>query len=390
MGWRFRKSFSPFPGIRFNLSPSGISASIGAGPARLSIGPGGAAVTTRIPGTGISFRQPIDAPSAGRRSSARDGGAPLPPSPRPLPPSVPSQATDAREIRSASTASLTSEGLSSFKELLAQAQGERASVIQDLQSAKRQSQAAISAYDSWNTGWLMKRIFQARFAERARAAVELREKVAELEEQERLAKLQTEFHMPGELREAYGRLADATARLGQSQRIWDATSTAATDRFRERTLASETVNRERATVSLGTTPLIETSFKVPHFTNANGGDVLIYPGFALYLVSKDAFAVVDAREIEITYEPSTFLEEEGVPSDAVVVGHAWKKSNKDGSPDKRFANNYQIPIVRYGRLRLKSGTGLNEEYLISNAEHAEGFANEWARFRAQLPAWIAG
>lgn len=35
MGWRFRKSFNPLPGIRLNFSPRGISTSVGAGPARL-------------------------------------------------------------------------------------------------------------------------------------------------------------------------------------------------------------------------------------------------------------------------------------------------------------------------------------------------------------------
>jgi len=29
MGWRFRKSFSPLPGVRLNFSPRGISTSVG-------------------------------------------------------------------------------------------------------------------------------------------------------------------------------------------------------------------------------------------------------------------------------------------------------------------------------------------------------------------------
>jgi hypothetical protein len=53
MGWRFRKRFSPLPGIRLNFSPRGISTSVGAGPVRLYLGSQGAAVTARVPGTGI-------------------------------------------------------------------------------------------------------------------------------------------------------------------------------------------------------------------------------------------------------------------------------------------------------------------------------------------------
>jgi hypothetical protein len=56
-----------------------------------------------------------------------------------------------------------------------------------------------------------------------------------------------------------------------------------------------------------------------------------------------------------------------IPADSPVVGHTWWKANKDGSPDRRFKGNFRIPIVQYGMLTLKSPTGLNEAYLISNA-----------------------
>src|SRR2546421_10361978 len=62
MGWRFRKSFNPLPGVRLNFSPRGISTSVGAGPFRFYVGSQGAAVTTRIPGTGVSYRQPLHPP----------------------------------------------------------------------------------------------------------------------------------------------------------------------------------------------------------------------------------------------------------------------------------------------------------------------------------------
>lgn len=172
--------------------------------------------------------------------------------------------------------------------------------------------------------------------------------------------------------------------MAQSHRIWDTLSSVATDRLRERTVAANSVRRELVTVSLGSTDVIQTDFKVPHLKNANGGDVLIYPGFVLYLISKNAFALVDARDVNMHFEAVTFLEEEGVPADAQVVGHAWKKSNKDGSPDRRFANNSQIPIAQYGSLHLSSTSGLNEQYLVSNSQFAEAFAKEWASFRVSV------
>ena len=71
------------------------------------------------------------------------------------------------------------------------------------------------------------------------------------------------------------------------------------------------------------------------------------------------------------YKPYRFIEEDGVPSDSKVVGQEWAKTNKDGSRDKRFAGNYQIPIALYGELILKSATGLDEKFVVSNPERLQ-------------------
>jgi len=52
---RFHKSFKILPGIRANLSKSGIGLSEGLGPVHVSEGPRGTRETVSIPGTGVSF-----------------------------------------------------------------------------------------------------------------------------------------------------------------------------------------------------------------------------------------------------------------------------------------------------------------------------------------------
>jgi hypothetical protein len=47
--------------------------------------------------------------------------------------------------------------------------------------------------------------------------------------------------------------------------------------------------------------------------------------------------------------------------------------NKSGGPDRRFANNRQLPVMRYGELRMQSSTGLNEAIQISNVQSADAF-----------------
>jgi hypothetical protein len=123
--------------------------------------------------------------------------------------------------------------------------------------------------------------------------------------------------------------------------------------------------------------------------NANGGELFLNPAFVLYFVSQQAFALVDIRDVTLNYNPMSFIEEESVPSDAELIGHTWKKANKDGSPDRRFANNYQIPILKYADVRLSSQSGLNEAYMISNERLAHAFGEAFANFQSALPTATA-
>ena len=59
MGYfRFRKSFNVLPGVKINLSKTGVSTSLGGKGATLNVGHGKKNVTLGIPGTGLSYRTP--------------------------------------------------------------------------------------------------------------------------------------------------------------------------------------------------------------------------------------------------------------------------------------------------------------------------------------------
>ncbi len=107
--------------------------------------------------------------------------------------------------------------------------------------------------------------------------------------------------------------------------------------------------------------------------NANGEDMLFYPGMILMPRSDGAFALLDLRDVEVAWYEQRFIEEEQVPADTEVIDRTWAKVNKDGSPDRRFKGNYEIPVCRYGRLSFSSPSGLREEFLLSNSAAALTF-----------------
>jgi hypothetical protein len=55
MGWRFRRSIRILPGIRLNLSRSGVSTSVGVRGAHVTVGHGKVRETVGLPGIGISY-----------------------------------------------------------------------------------------------------------------------------------------------------------------------------------------------------------------------------------------------------------------------------------------------------------------------------------------------
>jgi hypothetical protein len=176
------------------------------------------------------------------------------------------------------------------------------------------------------------------------------------------------------------------AALARSQRIWKTLTIVATDRYRERTTALHSIQRRPVTVTLGSCDLIQSSWKIPRLSTAYGAEMFLYPAFVLYFVSPQAFALVDIHDVKLQFDPSSFIEEETVPTDAEFIKYTWKKANKDGSPDRRFAQNYQIPVLKYGDLRLTSHSGLSEAYMISNERLARGFAEAFFNYQRALPA----
>jgi hypothetical protein len=284
------------------------------------------------------------------------------------------------EIHSASTELLTSESLKEVKRLMQMTFEEREDIGSQLEAARPTQQTALTRYETWEGGWLLKRIFKKAFAKRREKSEFETAKVAELEEQLRLTRVATQIEISKEQAEPYFRMRDVFAALCECAAIWDIKSRQATDRIHERTTASERVNRQKVSFSIDECDLIQWEQNVPHLRNAKSGDIFLYPGFILYRAARTAFSVIDYHEVGGSLKLVRFEEEQGVPKDSKVVGQTWAKANKDGSRDRRFNDNYQIPIAAYAHLALKSATGLWEEFHFSDVDKSEQFVNALAAF----------
>lgn len=78
------------------------------------------------------------------------------------------------------------------------------------------------------------------------------------------------------------------------------------------------------------------------------------------LLSDDCgLASLRYEELHVAFREARFVEEGAVAPDAESVGTTWRYVNKKGGRDKRFRDNREIPILRYGEIEVASEAGFS-------------------------------
>ena len=400
MSPRFRKSFRLFPGVRLNVSRGGMSATIGVKGASINVGKRGVRATVGIPGTGVSWTYSV---SSGQRTGVNAAPTavaieepglepqvwtPSDAAPRSTGPTpslcgayVPISGT--REIASAAVDGLTSQSMSDFRAMIADARTQRSAVSQDLAAARARLSSQKAELDSRKSS-LFRSFYKKTIARLEVETVSSVQEVGELEDWLAATHISVQFETSPAAQGAYAAMLRAFDSMAKCAFVWDITSDLIVDRAAARSSASRGVHRTAVQLDLSDNELLQFEGRALRFGNVNGDDLLVYPSIMLVPRVDGAFAILDLREINITASTMPFVEDETVPPDSTVIGQTWTKVNKDGSRDKRFADNRQIPICEYGKLTLQSSSGLNEEYQTSNAAAALAFGAAFSAYRDAL------
>ncbi len=112
-------------------------------------------------------------------------------------------------------------------------------------------------------------------------------------------------------------------------------------------------------------PLLDLDFAVWHM-NAFQKDFYFMPDHILVFQGAQAGGISYAN---LSFTVDSEIIQAGGPvkrtSDSNVVGKTWRFVNNDGSPDKRFNNNIEIPELKYGIVKL-AGSGIDLALYASN------------------------
>jgi hypothetical protein len=332
MGLTFRKSISAGP-FRFNLSGSGIGMSVGVRGFRVGTGPRGNYV--HMGAGGVYYRQSL--PS----------GSPGPSVTRPS--ESPSATGGLQAIESADVSSMTDASA--------------ATLLEELQTKRQRFPwwpitAAVAGLLLLGAGGILGAAPLVVIAIVGGVSVWMtyqRDTVA------RTTVIM--YDLEAAALERYEELHAAFDDFARCGRVGHVSAQGRTDDWKRH--AGAQVIQQRSIVRPHKTapPGVRTNVDVPALPV--GRQTLHFFPDRLLVFDRAGIGAVPYRDLQITVGTSRFIEGEGVPGDAQVVGRTWKFPNKNGGPDRRFSDNPELPIALYEEIHFHSTSGLNELIQVS-------------------------
>ncbi len=350
MSLRYRRSVKLGKGLKLNLTKTGVGLTVGGKGAHYSVHSSGRRTTSvGIPGTGLYYQNRTGGSSRKSVDTPHNVG-------QPQPGAVPMQATSGHAIGSSGSAlAATSDNYSKFREQINTLFEQRHALEAELKEAKSKHAGLVFAA---TVKFMSKKAKERRDQQTA--------VVSDLEQQLTDKVLHVAISKSPLVTETWPACVDTFQKLMASQRIWDVTYTQAIDRVQARSYASNLINRTLIKRAAAPLDFIACDVECLALPNENGPDIYIYPTFLLVFKSYQEFGIYDLKTIKNNLRLTQYVERDGVPSDTEVISQTWFKTNKDGSRDKRFSGNHQIPVVKYGDWTIEGDNGLQESYMFSD------------------------
>ncbi len=171
------------------------------------------------------------------------------------------------------------------------------------------------------------------------------------------------YNLVDDAESVYRNVFEAFEFLSTARRIWHIPSRGAVRDRKYHAGANKIVHREPIQVRFENPPFVRTNIPTPSL--AVGAQTLYFFPDKVLVFEKNHVGGLSYDSLSSAITATGFIETDGVPSDAKIIGHTWRYVNKGGGPDKRFKDNRQIPIAQYEEVHFTSSSGLNELLQVS-------------------------
>lgn len=176
-------------------------------------------------------------------------------------------------------------------------------------------------------------------------------------------------------RQQFSRIQSAFKALSEASRIWEVVFQTSTCDWKRNAGCNTLVRRTPIRCGVMAIPNVSAGIAV-FGIDSQHVRVFALPDMCLCW-HNDRFAALKYSDITVFHSQSRFTECEDVPSDARTVGSTWRYVNKDGSPDRRFNYNSQLPVVLYADIALQFKESFQLNLQISSIAAAAEFVEQF-------------
>jgi hypothetical protein len=346
MGWYLRKSFG-FGPLRVNLSKSGLGYSVGVRGARIGVNSRGTYI--RMGRGGIYYQKYLQTQSSGRQ------GEPIP---VPAQPQLTSEPELAQVIQTASASSLQDSSANELlQEITLHHRKARIAPVVMVFAGLAVGIGMMGSLPIWADAAI---VLVGAVAAAIATKVDYRRKVVQLD-----------YALEPDAARAYVSLLRGIEQLRSLGGLWRISSEEVNADTKYHAGARFSVKRKGMAIK----------FEPPGYISTDAAMYMVNTGPQRLYFLPDRILVYEGNQIgavqysSLTFNvaPTTFVESESVPYDSEVIGRTWRYTNKSGGPDRRFASNPEIPLVRYAEIAMRSAGGLNYLMQASNMQKANSF-----------------
>lgn len=364
MGLSFAKSIK-VGAVRFNFSGSGIGMSVGIPGLRVGTGPRGAYISGGV--AGFRYRKSLGTPA---RASART-------------PAPANQRTDAAQEHVALGPNILSTQVHETKDVLELARSNGDELLLSMNEQNRRTPlwpatvlaTLVCLFSVFHfTRGMADSVTGPALVLLAVLAVPLNLWVRWRDKLRRTTVLF--FDPDGATNELFERLSTGLKKASGVQKLRSIATTSKYADTRYSAGAGQGMSFGEASLTLGQAPNVVANVPVP-ILKSGRTTLALYPDRILAFQGH-AVGAIEYSRLSAVSTGSRFIEEEALPRDATVVGKTWRYVNKNGTPDRRFKDNRELPICAYNQLNLSTLDGFDMRFMASRSGCFDTFAESLA------------
>lgn len=171
--------------------------------------------------------------------------------------------------------------------------------------------------------------------------------------------------------EKYNSYLEQWKKVAKSRFVWNVTKTASVLNLKKLGNSNSAVKRKRTWISFRSPWWIKVNVKFP-VLNLINQRIILLPDKVL--VIKIGTGAIPIQKVDFDIYAVGYMEPQKIfLNDAELVKKQWVYTNKNGEPDKRYKNNIQLPVYKYGMIKATSESGLNFEIMISKESVLDDF-----------------